>query len=144
MNTLTATPETLLRPENNTEVAFIDAYLECALWATLDQSDENTGGSPLNMNYHAWDFSQEALDEIEQDCLAFFRANRELLETYNGPYPWDEHGGYNFFLTRNHHGCGYWDGDYHEEAGEQLTDAAHAYGTQEPYVGDNGKLYLSH
>lgn len=152
----TATKETTYTvvPVTQDEWAFVNAYLDCALWATTDDSraDPNTGCGPnLDENFFRSDFSPEALDEIYSDCVAFFRAHRELItgEAYTGSAQYDpvEYAGHDFFLTRNHHGAGFWDGDWDGgdgEGGKTLTDAAHVYGNSEPYVGDDGKLYLSH
>jgi hypothetical protein len=52
-----------------------------------------------------------------------------------------EMGGHDFLLTRNGHGCGFWDGDWPEEAGERLTAAAEKCGEFNLYVGDDGLLY---
>lgn len=46
-----------------------------------------------------------------------------------------------FWLTRCGHGCGFWDGDWSEPAATILTDAAHAFGNVDLYVGDDGKIY---
>ena len=50
---------------------------------------------------------------------------------------------HDFWLTRNRHGAGFWDGDYEEEAGKKLTEIAHSFGEVHPYVGDDGKIYIS-
>jgi len=49
--------------------------------------------------------------------------------------------GHDYWLTRNGHGAGFWDGDWPEPYAAQLDDSAHAYGTVELYVGDDGKIY---
>ncbi len=33
-----------------------------------------------------------------------------------------------FWLTRNRHGAGFWDGDYPDGIGERLSDIAHGFG----------------
>jgi hypothetical protein len=38
---------------------------------------------------------------------------------------------------------GFWDGDYPEPLGKQLTDLAHEFGEVELYVGEDGKLYMA-
>ena len=44
-------------------------------------------------------------------------------------------------LTRNRHGAGFWDRG-HGDKGKRLTDAAHAYGSSDAYLGDDGLLYV--
>jgi hypothetical protein len=51
--------------------------------------------------------------------------------------------GHDLWLTRNWHGSGFWDGDYPQPLGDQLTDIAHSMGEQLLYVGDDGLLYLT-
>jgi hypothetical protein len=53
----------------------------------------------------------------------------------------DEPAGHDFWLTRCGHGSGFWDGDWKEPAASKLTDAAHAYGNADLYVGDDGRIY---
>ena len=54
----------------------------------------------------------------------------------------DGHIAHDFWLTRNRHGAGFWDGDYPEPEATQLTDLAHTFGECHLYVGDDNKLYL--
>lgn len=112
--------------------AFTTAAIETALWSETDDA-----GNPLDDEYSADDLAPETLAEIVRDCEAFQEAHGEVI---------DEHGtraqaGHDFWLTRNRHGAGFWDGDWPSEIGRVLTDAAHVYGTCGLYVGDDGKIY---
>ncbi len=49
--------------------------------------------------------------------------------------------GHDFWLTRNRHGAGFWDGDYPEPAASQLTKASHNYGEVSLYVGDDNLIH---
>lgn len=56
--------------------------------------------------------------------------------------------GCDFWLTRNRHGAGYWDEGYRQSdeanaALRRLTEASHASGPAELYVGDDGWIYQS-
>ena len=126
---------------------FTKAYIECALWSSNDESDDN-GGEPMDKNYGPEDLSPCALAAIVKDCERFQVENENLIEQ-----AWDEHGqndancGHDFWLTRNGHGCGFWDGDYSHDHGEgivgkALTKAAKAYGECSLYVGDDGLIYF--
>jgi hypothetical protein len=55
----------------------------------------------------------------------------------------DSTAGHDFWLTRNRHGAGFWDGDYPKEMGTTLTDLAHTFGECWIYVGDDSLLYIS-
>lgn len=54
---------------------------------------------------------------------------------------WD-YAAHDFILTRNHHGAGFWDGDWHEPWGQQLTDLAHGYGQLETYLDEEGAICI--
>jgi hypothetical protein len=50
-------------------------------------------------------------------------------------------GGHDFWLTRNGHGAGFWDGDWPKEAGDRLTKACEEFGEFDLYIGDDGMIY---
>lgn len=108
---------------------FTEAYLACALWAEIDENDK-----PLDANHTIQDFAPEALLEAEKDCKAF---QQECGILFLGQ---EESAGHDFWLTRNHHGAGFWDGDW--EDGEVLTEESHKMGEKHVYTGDDGKLYF--
>ncbi len=122
---------------------FARAYVEAALWSSTDESDES-GGVPMEANYDIYDVDLETLAGMAADCAKFQAENAADLALYNSPQ-WTaaELGGHNFWLTRNGHGCGFWDCDgiLPEDAGERLTEACKAYGEVYLYVGDDGKIY---
>ena len=116
---------------------FRDAYMECLIWQASDEDVAMLHEASLDLSS---DFSPEALAEIEGDCQAFYHDNDWR------PHWSDEQAGHDFCLTRNGHGTGFWDrycGDHPGAAmGKALTEAAKAYGEQQPYYGDDGKLYI--
>ena len=114
---------------------FTKAYIEAALWSSMDNANEQ-GGEPLDANYGVEDFTPEALASIKEDCEAF---QRDHADDIAGNL---ESAGHDFWLTRNRHGAGFWDGDWEKDAGKRLTDASHVYGSVDIYVGDNGRLYI--
>lgn len=111
---------------------FVDAYLEAALWASAVGDDEE----PLDKNYTVSDFTQEAVDQAVKDSNDFIRANRKDLEAAS---PDRSQHGHDFWLTRNHHGAGFWDRGY-GAFGDRLTEAAHAYGPVNAYADRDGKV----
>lgn len=124
--------------------SFTQAYIAAALWSSMDNSDENTGGDPLDKNYGPNDLAPEARAKMDADCKAFYDAHGDQLTDDNCKYtgcPVDEYAGHDFWLTRNHHGAGFWDGDWVEPIATQLTDAAHKFGEVDLYVGDDGQIY---
>ncbi len=116
------------------------AFLECALWAETDNADDS-GGEPLDRNYSLADLAPETVREALEDCRMFQEDHLDDVGTSNASL---EQWGQDFFLTRNHHGTGFWDrGDdqYPAEMRVRLTQAAHVWGTWGLYVGDDGMLY---
>lgn len=113
---------------------FTRAYITCALWSTNDGSDES-GGCPLDDNYGPEDIAPSALAAIIRDCAAFQEAHAEDIATD------PSQAGHDFWLTRNGHGAGFWDGDWPEPAATRLTKAAKACGEVWLYVGDDGRIY---
>jgi len=111
--------------------SFTRAYLECALWASSDDD-----GNPLDDSYGIDDLSPECVSQAIEDCTAFQTDNADLLADLD-----DEQSGHDFWLTRNHHGAGFWDRGHPEKISKPLTDASHVYGSVELYVGDNGLIY---
>lgn len=115
---------------------FTRAYLECALWAETYSRDGEEEPKPLDDDFSIEDFAPEALAQAVADCAKFQADNAADIG------PRDSEAGHDFWLTRNGHGAGFWDGDWPEDAGKRLTDAAHAFGELSPYVGDDGRIYF--
>jgi hypothetical protein len=113
---------------------FTIAYIEAALWSSTDNSDDS-GGNPLDDNYGIDDLAPETIQSIIEDCQAF--QNEHLDDIANDL----ERAGHDFWLTRNGHGAGFWDGDWDDEIGGRLTKASYAYGSVDLYIGDDGRIY---
>jgi len=112
----------------------LTAYIEAALWSTSD--DEEAGrGEFLDATFGADDLAPETIQQMEEDCSKFLAENQEDI----GSRLHD--AGHDFWLTRQGHGCGFWDGDWPEEAGERLTSSSKRFGEVDLYVGDDGKIY---
>lgn len=114
---------------------FTIAYIEAALWSSMDESDEQ-GGEPLDANYGIDDIAPETLASILDDCKAFQEAHADDI---GGKL---EQAGHDFWLTRNGHGAGFWDGDWQADVGARLTEASHGFGSVDLYIGDDGLIYF--
>ena len=108
---------------------FTQGYVTCMLWAESD--DE---GVPLDKNYDFDDFTPELRATVLNDCARFQHDNADDIKDRKSL------AGHDFWLTRNGHGSGFWDGDW-PEAGDRLTEASKAYGEFDLYVGDDGVIY---
>jgi hypothetical protein len=117
---------------------FTCAYIECALWSTTDESTPQ-GGEPLDDNYSSDDIAPETLAKMQADCDAF-RDDAKIVACIGDD---DERAGRDFWLTRNGHGAGFWDGDWPEPDSDYLTDHAHSFGDFDLYIGDDGKIHGS-
>ncbi len=106
---------------------FFNSYVDTALWSSTDESDDQ-GGDPLDANYDRGDITKAALKRMRKDTDAFVRAHGSMIEGKEG------RAGHDFWLTRNRHGAGFWDGDWPEPDATILTDASHAFGEQNLYV----------
>lgn len=112
------------------------AYAECAVWAGLDNDRDPDCPPPLDENYSTDDLAPETWERIGQECRDFCDACWDDLQAVD-----PEQAGHDFHLTRNRHGAGFWDRGL-GDVGERLTAAAHAYGEDYLYAGDDGQLYL--
>lgn len=110
---------------------FTRQYLETALWSTNDES----GGEPMGANYSIEDIASEALRAAVEDCRKFQEAHYDDIS--EDP----SQAGHDFWLTRNGHGCGFFDADWDKDVAERLSKACRRWGELWPYVGDNGQIY---
>jgi len=109
---------------------FTQAYIIAALFSSTDDH-----GQPLDVNHSPDDIDPATKLRMMDDCTDFQRLYAELIA--KNP----TQAGHDFWLTRNGHGCGFWDADWAEEAGEQLTQASEKVGSFTLYVGDDGHIY---
>lgn len=122
-------PGTALPPQSD---SFCWAYIEAGLWSSLDDD-----GMPLDDNYDATDLAPETLARMKADCTGFREQNSgSICGNLSG-------AGHDFWLTRNHHAAGFWDGDWPQDVGQNLTEACDLWGGVDLQVGDDGKIYAS-
>jgi len=126
------------------------SYVEAALWSSNDESTP-AGGEPMDSNYSLSDLAPETLQRMAKDVAEFQAANLADIEAgcdRSGEHSVYEMAAHDFWLTRNGHGAGFWDGDWMdadsdtpEARGERLSEAARAFGQFDLYVGDDGQIY---
>lgn len=98
-------------------------YLVCAAWS--DSPDDATGS----------EFGSLSKDNAYKDCANFVQQAGSLLDDWS-----DEQIGHDFWLTRNHHGAGFWDRDLPN--GDELTKLAHTFQECCLFVSDNDELEI--
>ncbi len=100
--------------------AFTRAYLETAEFADVPDDDRQAFQSA---DEAAWD--DAAIARAKSDCERFLEQAGQHLSLVNLE---SGRAAHDFWLTRNRHGAGFWDGDYPTAIGKALTDIAHAFG----------------
>lgn len=119
--------------------SFLQAYVEAALFSTNDESDES-GGEPMDKNY-SWDeFAPKTKQAFKKDCDAFIKMGQRDLVAGLAHGMDAEQAGHDFWLTREGHGAGFWDGDWPKPMANNLTALSKKFGEANIYI-DGGKVY---
>lgn len=105
---------------------FTTSYAETALWSSTNPDTEET----LDSSFGIEDISEETLQEMINDCESFQEECSEQIENMD-----PSQAGHDFWLTRNRHGAGFWTRGL-GAVGDDLTEAAHAYGSVDLMVCD--------
>lgn len=126
------------RATQETIEATLDAYVVCALWGSTGED-----GEPLDSSFDADDLAPETLEQMREDVEGFLSACwgdtwEDFSIDLSGLEP--AQIGHDLWLTRNHHGAGFWDRGL-GAVGDELTKLAHSFGEVDLYVGDDGKVY---
>lgn len=121
---------------NITEI--LKHYMIAALWTSHDESTPE-GGEPMDRNYDINDIVPESMKIMKSDVKKFVTENKSIL---NKSKLSDEQIGHDFWLTRNHHGAGFFDRNLPDDIEKKLIASAHAMGESSLYVGDDKKIYV--
>lgn len=116
---------------------FLSSYIETALWSSHDTDDH---GRELQLNSGEYELAEATLARFKRDCEDF-EPKAVVLVNAMDYVSGDFSLAHDFWLTRNGHGAGFWDGDYPEPLGTQLTNLAKSYGECNLSIGDDGKIY---
>ncbi len=119
------------RSAQSAHEAFLDGYIDAALFSSLGNDDE-----PLDEHYTRDDIAPDTMALMKRETLDFLNKHVGDLAA-RAP----EYGGHDFWLTREGHGAGFWDGDWPEPQATNLTKAAKAYGEANLYIGDDKKIH---
>lgn len=104
---------------------FTRAYIDCALWL----ADPTPGSGQYTVDEDdIMAIYPDDLQSMINECITFQQEHKQLLDqAYQKSGYSPARAGHDFYLTRNHHGAGFWDRGL-DQTGDDLTDAAHAYG----------------
>jgi len=132
--------------------AAVHHYIFTALWSegcngTASWADHNGNGcrgsdcdvSLLSLGFAQADVSLDSHTTMREDVAAFISGcESERPDIFDGIDP--EQVGHDFWLTRNHHGAGFWDRGLGER-GEWLTRMADPYGDASLWVGSDNRVH---
>lgn len=110
---------------------FTRSYIAAAYWTDTGDDEQPDSETPMAV---------ESIVAAKLDCAHFQQHVGAWLELAYAEGYTPEQAGIDFWLTRNHHGSGFWDRGL--ECGERLTEATDDYGSCDLYEGDDGLLYL--
>lgn len=113
------------------EELFVNSYIETALWTLTDENEE-----PCDWASHD-DIECETLKHLVGDAASFYEAHQEYFTSEEN----SAKGGQDFWLTRNGHGAGFWDGGWEDEVGYELSSAAKVYGGHDLYLGEDDIIH---
>ena len=117
---------------------FFNAYVEAALWSTINlRTDLNDAEYLDGTNAEVADDTQKVM---RADCDAFLRKRnaQRLIDKFANM----KCAGHDFWLTRHHHGCGFWDrGEYPKAVGDLLTKYAQEFKEVDLWLGEDGLIH---
>jgi hypothetical protein len=108
-------------------------YLVTALWSSTGED-----GEPFDAKFEVENFLESEVEKAKKDWESFQSKAGKLLDGLDLSSV-----AHDFWLTRNRHGAGFWDGDYEKSVGEALTKLSHEFKEVDLYVGDDKNLYFS-
>lgn len=116
-------------------------YGEAALWSSHHMHPEGPEGDytdeePLDRRHSIYDIEPATASEMADDVRHFRETLPEHLRDAIDQYP--DYAGYDLWLTRNHHGVGFWARDERwGEHGDDLTSHVHRhFGDYNLYISD--------
>lgn len=115
----------------------LDDYIECALWSSHDMRD----GAEYQLDDWVGDLGPGVREALAQDLDSFFCDHEVQALIAQTGMGWEQ-AAHDFWLTRNHHGAGFWDRG-NGAAGDRLSELTYAYGGQDLYIGDDGLIWAA-
>ena len=93
----------------------------------------------MDKNYGPSDLAPLTLETMRAACVGFRAAVLATLGEDTANAVDSEQGCHHFWLTRNGHGAGFWDGDW--ERGDEITEVCKRFPEVTLYVGDDGQIH---
>ena len=122
---------------NSITKEMVQGYCEAAFWTDFEDPDNDEQCHTLSLSF---------VKQAVKDCKKFLH-NMNLF--VNGPFKVEDTVGYtysrlghDFWLTRNHHGVGFWDRVELGKVGRDLTQFTQVnFKNVDAYIGDGGHGY---
>lgn len=114
---------------------FIAGYIKCLYFVDTGDDDQPSSDRVL---------SDEAYEYVVDICTTFWDNYGDIVmaATCTGyDVTQAERAGFDFYLTRQGHGSGFWDGDWSEPHGDTLTEAS-GYSGDHVYLDDDGYISI--
>jgi hypothetical protein len=113
---------------------FMSSYIECIFFTEYDTINHKS----------TTDLADESLERIFKDCQSFLHQANARIQADRPSTNCSKasQGGHDFWLTRNHHGAGFWDGDW-PRYGDELTAIAQSFPQLNAHIGNDGLIYLA-
>lgn len=109
----------------------LNAYIECALWSSVDDNGEPLDGL-------GFDVSADCRKRMAADCASFLKLAGSDVAEFGERWTYSQIG-HDFWLSRNGHGAGFFDRG-EEDCCERLQALAETFGTCDLYVSDNNEI----
>lgn len=125
-----------------------------ALAGTLLSTSTDDQDCDLDAHFTVYDVDKESLEKLNKEYSQFLEeVGQEITKKigdkwdciddfYDIHQPAENQTEHDYIMTRNHHGCGFWDGDWSSQVSEILTKAAQKLPEIEVYAGDDKKIYF--
>lgn len=113
--------------------SFTQGYIEAMFFTCGGELGDDLNDASFD------ELAPETLARVIADC-AKFRDDAKIVACIADK---DAQAGHDFWLTRNGHGAGFWDGDWPEPDAIYLDARSDTFGNVDLYRGDDGKLYLA-
>lgn len=118
--------------------------LATLLWSSTvsrDDGDDLVPADAYNASAGLIEFISNELDQFIEQLPDDFEPEDHWIGCSSEPGwdAWDQLA-HDYILTRNHHGAGFWDGEWAEPAASMLTKLAHQKTEIEVYLNDNDEI----
>jgi hypothetical protein len=106
-----------------------DHALQALLWSEGHDPDIEVSTDLRERVTRDWDSFRVKAEAMGFDAVE----HRAMMINREEGDEW-AYAAHDFILTRNHHGAGFWDGDWHEPWGSRLTELSHQFGEISTYL----------